>query len=62
VYAGPIYRTRGSPWAGRVYDPSRLVLELAGTVTLAFDSESNGYMTYTVDGVEQTRAITRQPF
>ena len=62
VYAGPIYRTRGSPWAGRVYDPSRLVLELAGTMTLAFDSESNGYMTYTVDGVEQTRAITRQPF
>lgn len=62
VYSGPIYRTRGSPWAGRVYDPSRLVLELAGTLTLAFDNESNGYMTYTVDGVEQTRAITRQPF
>ena len=62
VYSGPIYRTRGSPWAGRTYDPSRLVIVPAGTMTLAFDNESNGYMTYVVDGVEQTRAITRQPF
>jgi hypothetical protein len=38
------------------------VIEPAGTMTLAFDNESNGYMTYVVDGVEQTRAVTRQPF
>lgn len=62
VYSGPLYRTRGSPWAGRVYDPTRLVAEAAGTMTLIFDSESNGYMTYVLDGVDQTRAITRQPF
>jgi hypothetical protein len=62
VYSGPLYRTRGSPWAGRVYDPSRLVVEQAGTLTIAFDSESDAYMTYMLDGVEQTRSITRQPF
>ena len=62
VYSGPLYRTRGSPWAGHPYDPSRLVVEPAGTMTLAFDHESDGYMTYVLDGVDQTRAITRQPF
>lgn len=62
LYSGPIYRTRGSPWAGRAYDPSRLVVEPAGTMTIAFDNESNAYMTYVIDGVEQTRSITRQRF
>jgi hypothetical protein len=45
-----------------VYDPARLVVEPAGTLTIAFDSDSHGYMTYVLDGVDQTRAITRQPF
>jgi len=62
VYSGPLYRTRGSPWAGRPYDPARLTVERAGTMTLALDSEIGGYLTYVIDGVEQTRAITRQPF
>jgi hypothetical protein len=62
VYSGPLYRTRGSPWAGRVYDPARYTVELAGTMTLALDNESNGYLTYVIDGVDQTRSITRQPF
>lgn len=62
VYSGPLYRTRGSPWAGRVYDPARLTVERTGTMTIAFDSESNAYLTYVLDGVEATRSITRQPF
>jgi hypothetical protein len=62
VYSGPLYRTRGSPWAGRVYDPTRFTVEVAGRMTLALDSEIGGYLTYVIDGVEQTRAITRQPF
>jgi hypothetical protein len=62
VYSGPLYRTRGSPWAGRAYDPARLTVEPAGTMTIAFDNDSTAYVTYVLDGINATRSITRQPF
>jgi hypothetical protein len=62
VYSGALYRTRGSAWAGRSYDPARLAVERAGTMTIAFDNANSAYVTYVLDGVEQTRSITRQPF
>jgi hypothetical protein len=62
TYSGPLYRTRGSRWADRTYDPSQLVVERVGTMTIAFDNQNDAYLTYVIDGVEQTRSITRQPF
>ena len=34
----------------------------AGTITFSFSENNNGVMTYSVDGVSQSKPIVRQPF
>ena len=62
VFTGTAYRTTSSPWVGATYDPSRFQITPAGTVTFTFgaDGRSAG-MTYTLDGLSGSNAITRQP-
>ncbi|HUI99687.1 MAG TPA: hypothetical protein VLY46_05585 [Usitatibacter sp.] len=62
TFTGTAYRTSGSPWLGRAYDPSALLATPAGSVTFSFTDLSHAVMTYTIDGVTQSRPITRQPF
>ena len=62
VFTGIAYRTTGSPWLGQAYNPAVLVPQPAGTVTLRFDGAHNAVMTYTIDGVTQSKALVRQPF
>jgi chitinase len=62
TYSGALYRTRGTPVVGAVYDASALVVIPAGTLTLTFTDVNTATMTYTVDGFTQTKAITRLPF
>lgn len=62
VYSGPLYRTRSSPWIGRTYDPRALSVTAVGSMSLAFDSDQNATLTYTVNGITQSRSIARQPF
>jgi hypothetical protein len=62
VYSGALYRTRGPrfdalPWNG----PALSVTEV-GTGTLTFSDSSNGVFAYTVDGVTQSKPITRQVY
>ena len=58
---GDVYKVTGgtvptSPWA-----PS-LAVTAVGSVSFAFSDGSTGTMSYTIDGVAGTRAITRQAF
>ena len=62
TFTGAAYRTRGSPWLGRPYDPSALMPTPAGSVTLSFTDLSHAVMTYTIDGLTQSKPIARQPF
>jgi chitinase len=62
TYSGALYRTRGTPVIGAVYNASALVVLPAGTLTLTFTDANTATMTYTVDGLTQTKAITRLPF
>jgi chitodextrinase len=62
VYSGALYRTRGTPVIGSVYDPSALVVTQAGMLTLTFSNTGSATMTYTVDGATQSKPITRLPF
>jgi chitodextrinase len=62
TYTGALYRTRSSPVIGAAYDASALVVTPAGTLTLTFGDANTATMTYTVDGLTQTKAITRIPF
>jgi hypothetical protein len=62
TYTGALYRTRGAPVLGAACNPSALVVTQAGTLTLTFTDENTATMTYTVDGLTQTKPITRLPF
>ena len=52
---GPVFST--TPWNASAVHPT-----VVGTATFAFTDSSNGTFTYTVDGVTQTKAITRFVF
>ena len=62
TFTGTAYRTTGSPWVGVPYNPGALNQVPAGTVTFTFQDRDNATMSYTVDGVTQSKAITRLPF
>jgi hypothetical protein len=62
IFTGDIYTTTGSAWLGVTYDPSRLVVTKVGTMTVDFEDANRAVMTYTVNGVTQTKTIVRQPF
>ena len=59
--SGTLYRTTG-PVFGPTFDSSRIQVFNAGTVNVLFTDANNGTLTYTVDGVTSSKAITRQIF
>ncbi len=62
TYSGTLYRTFGPPFTMSPWDPARVSRVPAGAITLAFSDSSHATMSYTVDGVSQSKAITRQVF
>ncbi|RFC33296.1 MAG: hypothetical protein DID92_2727744757 [Candidatus Nitrotoga sp. SPKER] len=61
VYTGPIYKTTGT-YLGATYDPNQLVINQVGTGTFRFNNYSSATFTYTIEGVDGTKEITRLPF
>jgi cytochrome c553 len=61
TYAGTLYATTGSNWFG-TYDPSRLVVNNVGSLSVNFANANSATMTYTVNGITQTKNIIRQNF
>ncbi|HEX6635836.1 MAG TPA: Ig-like domain-containing protein [Usitatibacter sp.] len=61
TWAGHIYRTTGSPWLARAYDPSLFHTIDVGTFRLRFSGDT-GTFDYTVDGRSGSIPIQRQPF
>jgi hypothetical protein len=62
TYTGELYTTSSSPWLGVPYNGTKFRTQLVGPVTFGFSDASNATMTYTVNGVTQTKAITRLGF
>jgi hypothetical protein len=60
IYRGSIYRTTSAPF--NAYDASRFNGTSVGTGTFTFTDGSNGTFSYTVDGVAQSKPITRYVF
>ena len=60
-FSGTLYETTGSAWLEAPYDPSHLKTRTVGTMSLKFDAADVGTMTYTVDGLTQTKVIYRFP-
>ena len=62
TYSGALYRTRGPAFNASPWDRNQVAVTQVGTATLAFSDANNGTFTYTVDGVSQSKPITRQVF
>jgi hypothetical protein len=61
-YVGQLYSTSGSSWLGGNYDATKLSVKLVGVMWLDFIDANSATMTYTVNGVTQTKFIQRLPF
>ncbi len=62
TYTGTLYRTRGNAFNSAPWNADTVALTQVGTGTLAFSDPTNATFTYTVDGVTQTKPITRQVY
>jgi YVTN family beta-propeller protein len=62
TYSGTLYRSWGPPYNRQPWDPALVTRMPAGNVTFSFTDASNGVMSYTVDGITQSKAITRMVY
>jgi hypothetical protein len=62
VYGGTLYQTHGPAFSATPFKPTAVATTEVGTATLTFSDESNGSFAYTVNGIQQTKAITREIF
>jgi hypothetical protein len=62
TYSGPLYRTTGPAYNAVPWDKNQVHLTQVGTATFTFTDFSNGTFAYTVNGVSQSKTITRQRF
>jgi hypothetical protein len=61
-YSGALYRTTGPAFDAAPFDPSRVTVTQVGSATFTFSDANNGTFSYTVNGVAQSKAITRQVY
>lgn len=61
-YTGTLYETKGPPFNAVPFSPAQVVASAVGTGTLTFTDPDNGQFAYTVNGVSQIKAITKQVF
>jgi hypothetical protein len=62
TYSGVLYRTVGPAFNAVSFDQSKFVATPAGNATFTFSDSNNGVFAYTVDGVTQSKPITRDAF
>jgi hypothetical protein len=62
VYSGMLFETHGPAFNATPFDPNAVWYFPVGAATLTFSDENNGTFAYTVNGIAQTKAITRMVF
>jgi serine protease len=62
VYTGTLYRTTGPAFDAVPFLPANVVLMPVGTLTLSFANGDDATFAYTVNGLTQSKPITRQVF
>ncbi len=60
TFSGSLYSTTG-PFFGASFNPASVGNSIVGSMTLSFGGPYNGTLTYTVNGVNVTKTIQRQP-
>ena len=59
-YAGTLYRLTGPPYSASPFDPAAVKVFAVGNARLTFASGTSAQFEYTVDGLSQTKMITRE--
>lgn len=62
VYTGDLYRTSGPAFSAQPWDPRGVTVTRVGSGTFTFTSNDSGTFQYSLGGVAQAKAITRQAF
>ncbi len=62
VYSGQLIRTAGPPFSAVPFTPALVTRPVVGTATFTFADGNAASFAYTVNGVAQTKQITRQLF
>lgn len=62
TYGGVLYRVTGPAFNNPAFDPGAVRVGAVGSAALAFSDRDHGTFTFTVNGTQVTKAITRQPF
>ena len=62
VYAGKLYTGTGPPFNSMPFDPLKVIPTEVGMATLTFADGNNATFAYTVNGIAQSKAITREVF
>ena len=62
TYSGALYRNAGPPFSASTFDPTQVRPTQIGTGTFVFADSSNAAFTYTVNGITQSKTITRFNF
>ena len=59
TFTGTMYRETGNPFNSTPWNKGSVVATVVGTATVSFTDRANGTFTYTLDGITQSKAITR---
>jgi len=62
LYSGQILATRGPPFNAAPFDPALVTRNVVGSGTLSFGDLNHASFSYTLNGVQQTKSLTRQVF
>lgn len=62
TFSGPLQKVSGPAWNAIPWNPNSVSRLTVGEVTLRFTDRASGTMTYTVDGITQSKPITRQVY
>jgi hypothetical protein len=62
TFSGSLFSTTGPAFNTSPWNPTQVTVTSVGTVTLTFSDANNGTFAYTVNGVSQTKPITRQVY
>jgi hypothetical protein len=61
-YTGTLYRTTGPAFDTAKWNAASVSTVAVGTVNLAFSDANNGVFSYTLNGVSQSKPITREVY
>jgi hypothetical protein len=62
TYSGALYRTTGTAYTATAWNQSLVTVSQVGSATFSFADANNGTFVYTLDGVSQSKPITRQVY